>query len=162
MRATLTTLSVAAVATILSWQPALGSGDHEGGHGDFAFGSPAKTAEADRTVEIAASDTMAFNPARIDVAAGEVVHFVINNTGTIQHSFTIGSNKWHAHHEEEMQGMPVDEIAGHMKHEPNGVVVPPGESRELTWKFKGNGSVQFGCHIPGHWPAGMKGDFNMG
>jgi uncharacterized cupredoxin-like copper-binding protein len=39
------------------------------------------------------------------------------------------------------------------------VHVPPGESRDLVWAFTGPSAPLFGCHIPGHWSAGMKGSF---
>ena len=39
------------------------------------------------------------------------------------------------------------------------VHVPPGESRDLVWAFTGPSIPLFGCHIPGHWSAGMKGSF---
>jgi uncharacterized cupredoxin-like copper-binding protein len=56
-----------------------------------------------------------------------------------------------------MQGMPMEEMAHHMRDEPNGLVVQPGETKSLTWRFAEGGPVQFACHIPGHYPAGMKG-----
>jgi uncharacterized cupredoxin-like copper-binding protein len=39
------------------------------------------------------------------------------------------------------------------------VHVPPGESRDLVWAFTGPSVPLFGCHISGHWFAGMKGSF---
>lgn len=143
--------------------PAAASGDHEGGHDrGFAFGQPAKGAEPDRTIDIKAADTMKFQPDQIEVRDGEVVRFVVKNTGSLHHSFTLGSSKWHQHHEEEMKGMPVDNLSRHMRGEPNGVVVPPGETRAFDWKFENDGSTQFGCRIPGHFPAGMKGSIDIG
>jgi uncharacterized cupredoxin-like copper-binding protein len=41
----------------------------------------------------------------------------------------------------------------------DGVHVPPGESRDLVWAFTGPSAPLFGCHIPVHWSAGMKGSF---
>lgn len=138
------------------------AGDHEGGHGgDFAFGQAAEGNEPDRSIEITASDSMDFDPERIEVEAGEVVRFVVRNTGSLHHSFTLGSNEWHQHHEEEMKGMATDEMAGHMRHEPNGVVVAPGETAELTWQFEGGGEVELACHVPGHYAAGMEGLINI-
>lgn len=134
-------------------------GDH--GH-EIEVGEPADITEPDRTVEVTATDEMEFEPRQVEITAGDVVRFTIVNTGTLPHSFTIGSNEWHEHHEEEMQGMAVDKIVGHMRDEPNGMVVPPGESRELTWRFEGDGPVQFACHVPGHYPAGMKGRIRIG
>ena len=40
-------------------------------------------------------------------------------------------------------------------HDGNTVTVKPGETKELTWKFKGNSDVVFACNIPGHFEAGM-------
>lgn len=169
-KSTLFRSMITAAGLMLGTTPALhAAGDHGGGHqqsqgGDheFAVGEPAEGAEADRTVKIVASDKMSFKPARVEVEPGQVVRFVVENTGTLHHSFTIGSKDWHRHHEEEMQGMAVDKLVDHMRGEPNGVVIPPGESRKITWEFNSGGPVPFGCHVPGHYPAGMKGRIHLG
>lgn len=140
----------------------LASGSHEGGDDEFAVGKPASQAQADRTIKITATDKMDFTPAEVEVEPGTVVRFVVENTGSLQHSFTLGSGKWHQQHEDEMQGMAVDDIESHMKDKPNGIVVAPGETGELTWRFEEGGTVPFGCHIPGHFPAGMKGEVDLG
>ena len=52
--------------------------------------------------------------------------------------------------------MAEGEMAAHG--EPN---VPPfksGEQGELTWRFTNPGSILYGCHVPGHYEAGMVGD----
>ena len=129
---------------------------HEGGHGR-AFGQPASADAADRTVEIVARDTMRFEPSEVEVDAGETIRFVVRNTGKLQHSFTLGTPAGQKAHERQMQGMSTDAMAGHMKGDPTGMVVPPGETRTLAWRFADDGPVEFACHIPGHYPAGMKG-----
>lgn len=136
------------------------AGDHENGHG-FSFGKPVDAGEADRTVEIDATDSMDFQPSDIVVRTGEVVRFVVTNTGTLHHSFTLGSKSWHRDHEQQMQGLSPEDIVTHMRSEPNGAVVPPGETRTLTWKFLEPGVVEIGCHVPGHYPAGMKGKVDV-
>ncbi len=134
-----------------------GHGDGHGhGHGGFSFGEPAQAGDADRTVEIAA-DEMDFSTESVQVEPGETVRFVVENTGEVQHAFTLGTPDGQVGHEEEMEGMPMEEMAGHMRDEPNGLVVQPGETKSLTWRFAEGGPVQFACHIPGHYPAGMKG-----
>lgn len=148
------------------------AGEHENGHAHgqdqqahthgFALGEPAEGSEPDRIIEIDATDSMKFDPSEIEVETGEVVRFVIENTGTLHHSFTIGNSKWHQEHEDEMQGMSKEKLVSHMRDEPNGTVVPPGETRSLTWKFKESGVVEIGCHVPGHYPAGMKGEIEVG
>lgn len=161
---------------------AVASGEHDGGHnGDQAehggdghhgddeahghggdghsagFGRPAKADQADRTVRITALDTMRFKPQSIQVEAGETVRFVVENPGQLQHSFTLGTPAGQRAHEKEMQGMPIERMAGHMDNDPTGMVIQPGGTESLTWRFKRGGAVQFACHIPGHYDAGMKG-----
>lgn len=147
-------------AMLLSFSPPIiasgDHGDHDGGHG-YSFGKPASAGEADRTVTVTAKDTMTFSPSTIEVREGETIRFVVKNVGKLQHSFTLGTPSDQRMHEDEMKEMPMDMMAGHMDDEPNGVVVPPGETRSLTWRFSGSSSVQFACHIPGHYPAGMTG-----
>lgn len=147
--------------------PAFGTGEHDGGRGhkhsheQLAFGEPAPAAEPDRIVRIRAYDAMTFEPSPVSVEAGETVRFVVTNTGELQHSFTLGTPAYQRRHEKQMRGTPVDELAGHMDDVPNGIVVPPGESRTLIWAFEQGGPVQFACHIPGHYDAGMKGRIRL-
>lgn len=160
-----------ALATVLlpvaGIAPALGTGEHDGGHGHkhghdgLAFGEPASAAEPDRVVRVRAYDAMTFEPSPVTVEAGETVRFVVTNAGELQHSFTLGTPAYQRRHEKQMQGMPLDELAGHMDDVPNGIVVPPGESRTLTWAFEQGGPVQFACHIPGHYDAGMRGRIRL-
>jgi len=166
------TLGAIAIMMAIGSPVALASGEHEGGHGnsgnghghddghgtmDFAFGRAAPAAEADRTIEIVARDTMRFEPSRITVEAGETVTFRVRNAGQLQHSFTLGSHGYHQRHDREMMDMPADELAHHMDDSPNGMVVQPGQTGTLTWRFSKGGALEFACHIPGHYPAGMKG-----
>lgn len=126
-------------------------GDDHGG--DFAFGAPADPADADRTIEVEASDDLTFEPDSIEVAAGEVVTFEVVNTGSNAHDFTLGDEAAQAEHEAEMQ-----EMAGEAMHdEPNAIRVDAGETKELTWRFTEAGEVLFGCHQPGHYDGGMVG-----
>ena len=105
---------------------------------------------------------MRFEPAQIAVQPGETVRFVVENEGQLQHSFTLGTPDYQQAHEREMQGMPMEDMAGHMDGSPNGIVVQPGETGVLTWRFERGGPVEFACHIPGHYPAGMKGRIRIG
>lgn len=137
-----------------------GHGGDEHGHGGGpgeSIGEPAAPGQADRTVTIIAKDTMRFSPASVDVRKGETVRFVVKNVGQLQHSFTLGKPASQRRHEEEMQGMAMDMMASHMEDDPSGIVVQAGETGTITWRFTGDGPVEFACHIPGHYPAGMKG-----
>ena len=37
-----------------------------------------------------------------------------------------------------------------------GFTVKPGETKELTHNFEKAGEMLAGCHVTGHYPAGMK------
>jgi uncharacterized cupredoxin-like copper-binding protein len=40
---------------------------------------------------------------------------------------------------------------------PNAVMVKPGRTRELVWRFTRAGAFEYGCNVPGHYESGMKG-----
>lgn len=45
-----------------------------------------------------------------------------------------------------------------MKHDdPNSVLLEPGKTAELVWKFKEAAKLEFSCNVPGHAEAGMVG-----
>lgn len=118
-----------------------------------ALGQPADAASADRTLHISAIDQLKFDPNGAQIKVGETVTFEIENTGTTDHEFVLGSPAYQAAHEQEMQ-------AGHMDmgDETNAVDVPAGATKSITWQFTEAGTTQFGCHEPGHFAAGMVGD----
>lgn len=138
-----------------------GDGDGDGGGHSFDFGSPAEATEADRTIEVTAHDDMTFSPDTVSIDKGTTVRFVVDNIGELEHSFTLATPTEQREHEEEMQGMSMDRMADHMKGDPNGIVVQPGDTRSITWRFTEATTVQFACHIPGHYPAGMKGSVSV-
>ncbi len=39
---------------------------------------------------------------------------------------------------------------------PNSVTLQPGETEKLSWRF-GDTVIEYGCHEPGHYQAGMRG-----
>lgn len=146
-------------------QTATGSGDHgamgEGEPGDMAMagiGEPADAADADRTIEVATLDTMAYDPSTIAVEAGEATTFSVTNAGDAVHEFTLGDEAMQEAHEEEMADMG----AGMAHDEPNSISLQPGETRELTWRFGDAGTVIYACHEPGHYTAGMRGEVTVG
>jgi len=48
-----------------------------------------------------------------------------------------------------------------MKHDdPNSILLAPGESGELIWTFSGDAELEFACNMPGHYQAGMVGEFS--
>jgi len=121
---------------------------------DFAWGTPAEPGDADRVVEIEAKDDFTFVPEQVDVAVGETVTFRVTNTGKLPHDFTLGDADTQDDHDEEMRDMP----AGREHDEANSMTMAAGETKEMTWTFDEAGTVIMGCHIPGHYAAGMRGD----
>ena len=133
-----------------------GAEDH-----DFAFGEPADAADADRTVEVEASDDFAFDPASVEVEEGETVTFEVTNTGQILHAFVIGDEDAQTEHEAEMQEMASEDMD--MEHgDPNAIDIEPGSTNSITWHFTEAGEVLYGCHQPGHYDAGMVGSITVG
>jgi uncharacterized cupredoxin-like copper-binding protein len=128
-------------------------GQEDDGHDEaFAFGEPADASDADRTIEITMLDTMQFEPDDFEVAEGETVTFSITNTGVLDHDFTLGDEATQDAHEEEMAEMSDD---GHDGADANAVLVEAGQTEELTWTFTTADELLIGCHVPGHYEAGM-------
>ncbi|UVE16185.1 plastocyanin/azurin family copper-binding protein [Pseudomonas sp. LS44] len=156
--------------------------------GGYSFGHPAKSAGATRTVEIVMGD-MYFEPASVQVKAGETVRFVLKNEGSLLHEINLGDAGMHAEHQKRMlmmqqmgmltpTGMKHDMGAmdhsqmGHdmgsadhaamIKHDDaNSVLVEPGKTAELTWTFSQATGLEFACNIPGHYQAGMVGNIEI-
>ncbi|HEX9766561.1 MAG TPA: plastocyanin/azurin family copper-binding protein [Nitriliruptorales bacterium] len=125
-----------------------------------AYGEPADASEAGRTIEVTVDNDLVFEPAEYEVAAGEVVTFRISNTGDIEHEFVLG--------DEQAQQQMADEMGEGDGHAPSGgmsnaVTIHPGEEAELTWLFPDEATtVLVGCHVPGHYEAGMRGTVTVG
>jgi uncharacterized cupredoxin-like copper-binding protein len=124
---------------------------------DEAMGEPADASEATRTISVEAFD-MAFDPETISVEPGEVVTFEVTNTGEAVHEFFLGDSAMQQEHADEMADMDSD-----MAHdEPYSIRLQPGETKQLTWRFAETGEVEFACHEPGHYQAGMHGQISVG
>lgn len=152
-------------------------GHHDGhdgaeGHGDdqhsFWFGEPGDPSDVDRTVKIVATDND-FDHETIAVTAGETVRFVLENKGQLVHEFTIGPPHMQKAHQREMTkmmergDMTATSVNGGMKHaHANSVLLEPGETKEIIWTFSKEADVHFACNIPGHYEAGMHGEFKFG
>ncbi len=125
-----------------------------------AYGEPADKSEAERTIEVAVDNEFAFEPAEYEVAAGEVVTFRITNTGDIEHEFVLGDEQAQQQMSEEMDGGDGHAHSGEMS---NAVTIHPGEEAELTWRFPDEAAtVLVGCHVRGHYEAGMRGAVTVG
>lgn len=153
----------------------------DAGHGKGAsIGEPGTKAKVSRTVTITVRDNL-YEPETVEVKKGETIRFVIKNTGELLHEFNIGTADMHAAHQKEMMqmaehGMLTATGINHqmmnmdhgkagmppMKHDdPNSVLIEPGKTAELVWKFSKDANLEFACNIPGHYEAGMIGQIKF-
>ena len=162
MKKTITQLTAIVLAAIVSAVPMsiYAGGTHDGDHGEEAefdpvdkeFGSYKPKLHVTKTIKVEMSDQMRFTPDVIRVKKGDVIKFVHNNVGKIMHEFVLGTPDSLAEHAEMMKKFP-----GMEHSEPYMTHVAPGEKGEITWQFSKDGEFAFGCLIPGHFDAGMKG-----
>lgn len=176
MRSSLAALAIA-VAAGLAVRAEAGTAWRE-------VGERGRSQDARRTVDIVMRDN-AFEPLQIQVKAGETVRFRIRNRGELLHEFNLGTPAMHVEHQREMAAMmqaghmtatsvmPM-QGAGHGSHggsghgqaamahdDPNSLLLEPGKSGELIWKFTRATTVEFACNVPGHYEAGMVGQIRF-
>ena len=146
-----------ALAVSLVVGAAAGHDDKSEHHGHAAaseapYGHAADPARATRTIAIDMSDQLRFSPAQVSVQKGEVVRFVVKNSGKLEHEFVLGTLPELKQHAQAMQKDPgMEHDAPHMAH------VAPGKARSITWQFTERGEFYYGCLVPGHFEAGMLG-----
>ena len=126
----------------------------------FAFGEPSKPDKADRTVTIVMTDNR-FQPDKLEVKLGETIRFVLTNTSSLDHDFTLGDASIQKVHRAEMAEMAEEGGAMHHAKDANAVFVKAGQTGELTWKFIRAGRLEFDCNVPGHYEAGMAGTISV-
>ncbi len=111
-----------------------GHGDHDHHHGDQGSGNQPLTGQEDVLIIVIGGNPneFAFEPARLEVSAGQRVGIEFSNDGSIDHEFAIKDLDFHLY-------------AG------------PGESASAAFHAPGPGEYTIGCHIPGHFESGMRG-----
>ena len=119
---------------------------------EHAFGREGDPKKATRTITVNMADTMRFTPGEITVRAGETVKFVAKNGGQVMHEMVIGTEEELKKHAALMQKNP-----GMEHEEPYMAHVKPGAKEAIVWTFTKPGAYMYGCLIPGHFEAGMKG-----
>ena len=141
----------------------------------FPFGHPGEAQNVTRVIAIKAGD-MFFDPKVITVRVGDTVKFVVTNVGKVRHELALGDQAEQEKQEREMQAMQNMSMQGTemkdmggvsmkgmhmMDNDPNSLSLAPGQSRSLIWVFTKAGSVEYGCHEPGHFAAGMVGTITI-
>jgi uncharacterized cupredoxin-like copper-binding protein len=121
----------------------------------YNFGESGKAPEVTRTVEVTADDRdgMKYEMALGPIRQGETIKFVVTNKGQLAHEFSVGDTASQRAHAKLMAKNP----EMHHEGDPSVVVLQPGETKELVWKFSKpvQGDIVFACQMPGHYDAGM-------
>jgi uncharacterized cupredoxin-like copper-binding protein len=87
-----------------------------------------------------------FEPAAVRVDPGERVRFVLRNTDPIDHEFILGDDAVQRRHEEGRERQHHGDV--------------PGE-RSVPADLDGR-TLEFACHLPGHYAYGMHGAVRVG
>jgi len=100
------------------------------------------TADDPRVVTLEANAQLRFVPDTVEVKKGETIRFEITNTAGFPHNFWIG---------------PQAEVEKKNTAALKGTPDFSEGTQALEVTFDGDGPYAFGCFIPGHYEAGMKG-----
>ena len=137
-----------------------------------AIGVPGNAENIDRVIKIFMYDNY-YQPKKFKVKSNETIKFLVENKGKLVHEFNIATKKMHLKHQSEMMEMVENEILlidkidrkkmkemskknPAMAHShSNSVLLSPGESAELIWKFSNSLDIEAACNVPGHYEAGM-------
>ncbi|MCJ8339491.1 MAG: cupredoxin family protein [Pseudomonadales bacterium] len=123
---------------------------------DMSANHQAMMATPTRTINVSATDNMSFTPTNWAIKQGEVIRFVVTNSGKMAHEFVVGNSSEMREHKQMMKVMP------DMAHDDgNAISLAPGETRELVLPFTYSGDFEVACNVPGHYEAGMKSDFQV-
>lgn len=117
-----------------------------------AYGSPGLASDVNKTIHVQATDQMRLLFDSTQIRVGDVVRFVVTNSGKVPHEFGIMDQAGQRQHAQEMMQMPM------MEHQDaNMVSLKPGETRTLIWSFKQvkTRNLVFACNLPGHYQSGM-------
>jgi uncharacterized cupredoxin-like copper-binding protein len=111
-----------------------------------------------RVIAVETTDQLRYSPETLTVQTGETIRFEVTNSSTIEHEFVVGDQKLQEEHAEFMaemsmnhQGMQHGDMSSYA------LTIPPGETASLVINFEESGTLIYGCHIPGHYEAGMSG-----
>ena len=137
-----------------------------------AIGVKGNLDDVNRIIKVSMYDNY-YQPNKFKVKKNETIKFVVENKGQLVHEFNIASKKMHLKHQPEMMMMVENEILlvdkidkekmkemskknPTMAHShSNSVLLSPGESAELIWKFNNSLDLEAACNVPGHYQAGM-------
>lgn len=108
-------------------------------------------------------DEFSFGCALPDIKTGTVVAIRFDNVGAMAHEAVVGPIDIQDQAEvemAEMADMGMDSMDG-MHHGLPSIALPPGEAHVLVVELDDPGVDYVGCHVPGHWAAGMQMPFRV-
>ncbi|HEY8885720.1 MAG TPA: heavy metal translocating P-type ATPase, partial [Chloroflexota bacterium] len=120
--------------------------------------SVADARQPSRTIALSVDNQLRFAPDALAVHVGETIAFQVTNTGTMPHELVIGDEAVQQAHELEMasgNGMAMGGDAAYA------VQIPSGQTATLVYTFGKPGTLIYGCHVPGHYTAGMRGTITV-
>src|SRR5205085_1046896 len=97
---------------------------------------------ADQTVEIRMVD-IGFKPDAVTVKSGTTVRFVFKNDGDLEHEAAFGDEA-------------TQQAVESGKQKRDGIAASFNQTKDYVRRFDAFGSLIIGCHIAGHYAAGMK------
>ena len=137
-----------------------------------AIGEKGNEENVDRVIKVSMYDNY-YQPNIFKVKKNETIKFILENKGELVHEFNIATKKMHLKHQPEMMMMVENEILladkidkkkmkelakkdPSMAHShSNSVLLSPGESADLIWKFSNTVEIEAACNVPGHYDVGM-------
>ncbi len=109
-------------------------------------GFVAGTKTKPRTIDIAMTDLLLYDPTVVTVQQGETITFRLTNTGLAEHEFKVG---------------PMQDVFDDLPSAPEISSIAAGATETLTYTFTDIGPYAYGCHEPGHFENGMYGFVNV-
>ena len=137
-----------------------------------SVGVKGKATDISRVIKVFMYDNY-YQPNNFKVKKNETIKFVVTNKGKLVHEFNLATKDMHLKHQPEMMKMVENEILladridkqkmmeiskkdHSMAHKhSNSVLLSPGESAELIWKFSNTLDIEAACNVPGHYDVGM-------
>jgi len=107
----------------------------------------------DRVVELS-MEAMRFVPTKLNVKVGETITFVVTNPNDIPHELFIGDQADQMAHHAAHLAVPSASQAT-VPHMGYGIYLDAHGTGMVTYHFTKAGEIMLGCHLPGHWEAGM-------
>lgn len=104
------------------------------------------TPEDPRVIALEATASLTFVPDAVVLIGGETVRFEVENTAGFVHNFYIGT---------------VDDLGARDYSALVGIPDFTSGTETLDYTVPASGEIAFGCLVPGHWEAGMRGTFAL-